>query len=309
MTGRKGNLPARAIWGTISAVSSDTDGINETETEVTTRDGVRLHILCYEADAPGKETSPARNLLLLHGWPNAGRVWRRLAENILLADPRFRLYAPDLRGYGASDKPGAGYHCVTFADDVEDIAAGLGLASAGYALVGHSMSGKVAQTAAARRPPGLEALVLVTPGMLAASPPVDISGRKAIYGNAAQVRDMMTGWAAYPIPEGDIDLLVEDALRAGRDAWNGWLSPMRDEDLSGVAESISVPALVIGGGRDPQRTEGELRRGVVQQIAGAEYARLPNSGHLPHLEEPEALAALIVNFLDDAVPPSGPEPS
>jgi pimeloyl-ACP methyl ester carboxylesterase len=54
---------------------------------------------------------------------------------------------------------------------------------------------------------------------------------------------------------------------------------------------------VIGGGKDPQRTEDELRRGVVARIKNAEYVRLPNSGHLPHVEEPAALAALIVNFL------------
>ncbi|MBC8103816.1 MAG: alpha/beta hydrolase [Cytophagales bacterium] len=269
--------------------------MKHSHSKIQTRGGVSLHMTVYEAEtdsAPGA----TREMLLLHGWPNAGRIWEPLAQALTLADPRLRCFAPDLRGYGDSDRPESGYHCETFADDVLDTAAALGLKR--YTLLGHSMSGKIAQIVASRQPPELCTLVLVTPGLLAASPPVDIAGRKAIYGDASQVRDLVVGWAAHPLPAASADLLVEDALRMDRAAWNGWLAPMRDEDFFRDAARITVPTLVVGGGKDPQRMEEELRRGVVAQIRGAEYARLPGSGHLPHLEEPDALAALIVNFLD-----------
>jgi pimeloyl-ACP methyl ester carboxylesterase len=108
---------------------------------------------------------------------------------------------------------------------------------------------------------------------------------------------MITSWVGHPLSAADADQLAEEALTVGRAAWNGWLYPMRDEDFSEQSYKIAVPTLVVGGGKDPQRTEDELRRGVVARIKNAEYVRLPNSGHLPHVEEPAALAVLIVNFL------------
>jgi pimeloyl-ACP methyl ester carboxylesterase len=159
------------------------------------------------------------------------------------------------------------------------------------------MSGKIAQLVASRQPDALGALVLVTPGLLAASPPLDISRRKAIYGEPRLIREMFLSWSGHPLSVTDADQLTEDALTVGRSAWNGWLSPMRDEDFFREIRRIAVPTLVVGGAKDPQRTEEELRRGVVAQIHGAEYVRLPGSGHLPHIEEPTAVAALLVNFL------------
>jgi len=73
---------------------------------------------------------------------------------------------------------------------------------------------------------------------------------------------------------------------------------MRSEDFSNHAARITVPTLVIGGGKDPQRTEAELQSEVVAKIAGAVYARLPMSGHLPHLEDPVTLAMMLSNFMD-----------
>ena len=273
----------------------------ETESTVKTRNGVTIHVMRYESQE--RDTSAASlDLLLLHGWPNSGQVWCALIDALLLGSPNLRLFAPDLRGYGESDKPETGYVCDTFADDVADIASRLALEN--YALVGHSMSGKIAQLAASRQPTGLAALVLVTPGLLAASPPIDITRRKAIYGDPRQIREMLQSWTGHPLSGADIEALVEQAGSVGRAAWNGWLSPMRDEDFFREIGKIAVPTLVIGGGKDPQRTEDELRRGVIAQIKGAEYVRLPNSGHLPHVEEPSALAALILNFFATAVPGS-----
>lgn len=274
----------------------------ETESTVKMRDGVTIHVTRYESQERAL-SAESLDLLLLHGWPNSGQVWMPLIDALLLGSANLRFFAPDLRGYGASDKPETGYVCETFADDVVDIASGLALEK--YALVGHSMSGKIAQLTASRQPLDLSALVLVTPGLLAASPPADITRRKAIYGDPRQIREMLQSWTGHPLSGADIDALVEQAVSVGRAAWNGWLSPMRDEDFFREIGKIAVPTLVVGGGKDPQRTEDELRRGVVAQIKEAEYVRLPNSGHLPHLEEPSALASLMLNFFSTAAVGSG----
>jgi pimeloyl-ACP methyl ester carboxylesterase len=265
---------------------------------VAAADGVRLNVNVYEPDA-GTVTAdePIRDILLLHGWPNAGRVWQCLAEEMLLAAP-FRLVAPDLRGFGASDKPESGFTCEQFARDAATVAAALNLG--GYTVVGHSMSGKVTQLLAAERPVGLVALVLVAPAPLVASPVPEEkrAGQRAVYGDVARVREMIVAMAGRPLKEERLNVLVEDGMRASRRAWDGWIDVMREEDLADRLPDIAVPTLVLHGGNDPLRTEEALCTDVADRISGAAFAVLPNVGHLPHVEEPSALALTLVNFLD-----------
>ena len=263
---------------------------------ITTSEGVKLHVTVWEADA-GTYKEPARDVLLLHGWPNAGSVWRPLAEALLLAE-NFRLVAPDFRGYGQSDKIENGYTCGQFARDAQAVAEQMGLQN--YVLVGHSMGGKIAQVIASAQPTGLVALVLVTPGLLGPAPPVpDMAARTAMFGDTNQVQSLVSGWASRPVPGKAAELIAEEAAQISRNAWDGWLLTMRGEDESGMP--LSLPTLIIGGGKDTQRTAADLQT-LASQIAGSQLVFLPGSGHLPHLEEPESLVALLVNFLDASLP-------
>lgn len=269
--------------------------MRETMTEAVTRDGVRLHVQTYEPVNTGERA--LRPVLLLHGWPNSGRVWRCLADALLLGGA-YRLIAPDFRGFGDSAHPDTGYTCARFADDIEDVVQGLDLTR--YAVAGHSMGGKIAQVLAARQPAELTGLALVAPVPLVAAPVPEekkAAQRKAC-GDADRTRELLSGMAAQPLDAESLTLMAQDGLRASRAAWNGWIDPMREEDFTPEAGKIVVPALIVGGGKDPLRSEELLRRDVVDRISHAEFASIPNVGHLAHLEAPEALAALLVNFLD-----------
>jgi len=48
-------------------------------------------------------TGEGRPVVLLHGFPDSGRLWRHQVP--ALADAGFKVIVPDLRGYGRSDKP------------------------------------------------------------------------------------------------------------------------------------------------------------------------------------------------------------
>ncbi len=104
--------------------------------------GVRLHI------AEAGEGAP---LILLHGWPEFWATWEPVMER--LAD-RFRLIAPDFRGFGESDNPSlkptdqAGAD--VFADDILGLMDALSLDQAG--LVGHDVGAYVMQSIARRHP-------------------------------------------------------------------------------------------------------------------------------------------------------------
>jgi pimeloyl-ACP methyl ester carboxylesterase len=276
--------------------------MREEITAVTTDDGVRLNVTVYTADAGTPDPAGLRDVLLLHGWPNAGRVWRWLAEAMLTAGG-YRLIAPDFRGFGASDPVASGYTCERFAADALSVAAALGLSE--WALVGHSMGGKIAQLAAASRPAGLRTLCLLSPAPLVVAAPVPEErkvAQRAVRGDAERVRGLVTNMAPRLLPDIILAPLVEDGLRAAPQAWDGWIDTMRDEDHSPRVTEINVPTLVLHGAKDPLRTEEGLRADVADRIHGAEFRTLPGVGHLAHVEDPDVLALLLVNWLDSLPP-------
>jgi pimeloyl-ACP methyl ester carboxylesterase len=78
-------------------------------------------------------------LLLLHGFPERWFSWR--AQIPALAAEGYRVVAPDLRGYGLSDKPASGYEITDLAQDVASLIAALGEESA--TVIGHDWGGAI----------------------------------------------------------------------------------------------------------------------------------------------------------------------
>ncbi|WP_433241731.1 alpha/beta fold hydrolase [Streptosporangium sp. CA-135522] len=97
-----------------------------------------------------------RLLVLLHGWPQTGHCWRHLMEPL---GERYTVVAPDLRGYGRSGKPGAGYDKRTTACDMSRLVKALGFATA--TVIGHDRGARVAHRWSLDRPEEVERLVLL----------------------------------------------------------------------------------------------------------------------------------------------------
>jgi pimeloyl-ACP methyl ester carboxylesterase len=96
-------------------------------------------------------------LLLVHGWPETMRIWwRNIAP---LAAAGFRVIAPDLRGFGASDVAADGFHDVP--SHARDLAALLDhLAIERVVLVGGDLGGAVLQDFALRFPARVSRIVI-----------------------------------------------------------------------------------------------------------------------------------------------------
>src|SRR2546422_6221905 len=87
--------------------------------------GVRLHYVTAGAGDP---------VVLLHGWPQTWHEWRHLIPALA---SRYTVVAPDLRGFGDSDKPASGYDKRTVAADIRHLVRHLGLRE--ITLVGHDL--------------------------------------------------------------------------------------------------------------------------------------------------------------------------
>jgi len=114
-----------------------------------TVNGVRLHCV-VEGEGP--------LVVLLHGFPETSRAWRKQIPELA---KRFKIVAPDLRGYGRSEKPKgiAAYRTAVLADDIAGLIAAFGAERAH--VVGHDWGGGVAWTLATVHPEVVDRLVVL----------------------------------------------------------------------------------------------------------------------------------------------------
>jgi pimeloyl-ACP methyl ester carboxylesterase len=101
-------------------------------------------------------------VLLLHGWPDSHRLWRHQVPGLTAAG--FRTIAPDLRGFGASDRPAdvAAYGLAQTIGDVLGVLDHLGLDR--VHVVGHDWGAAVAWALAALVPDRVDHLVALSVG-------------------------------------------------------------------------------------------------------------------------------------------------
>jgi len=210
-------------------------------------------------------------VLLLHGGASDGRDW--LATMAALADG-FTLYAPDLIGFGRSERREAGYFLSDFSDFVRDFAAALGLDS--YSLVGHSFGARVGLDTALANQGRVRKLVLI-----------DSSGLESVsrFGTAL----FTLFWA------------LRQLLRRPQPFPRFLAREGEDYNHVGAAAlaSLATPTLLVWKSRDPYMPVSIARR-AERLMPAARLALLPGYGHAPHKEDTEAFCRLLRNFLDEA---------
>lgn len=248
--------------------------------------GIQLHV------RDQGEGQPA--IVFLHYWGGSSRTW----DAVIAALPGHRCVAPDLRGWGDSDAPAAGYALADFAADTLALIAALDLRR--YVLVGHSMGGKIAQLLASRRPAGLAGLVLVAP-----SPPVPLAlppEARAAMAGAYLSRESVIGTidhmlTAKPLSAALREQIIADSLRGAPQARDAWPASTSHEDISAAVGDTDVPVIVIGGELDRVDPVAVLEAEVLGRIGHAAMYVLPGTGHLSPLESPAGLAAIIADFV------------
>ena len=262
--------------------------------------GITLHYLDWgPADAPP--------VVLLHGITGHARVWDHLARHLT---PARRVLAVDQRGHGDSDPaPDDDYRVGTMADDVAAFAGSLRLDR--FALVGHSMGGRIAIKYAGDHAARLERLVIVDIG-----PDINLAGLQ-------RVRDMMANaperieseeWAVEYIrranPLQDVDMLrerVRHGLRRQPDGELTWkyargLREMmragrRDTvDLWEPLPRITCPALVVRGA-ESDILAPDVAKKMAERLPDGRFVEIAGAGHTVPADRPEEFVAEIRRFL------------
>jgi 3-oxoadipate enol-lactonase len=254
-------------------------------------------------DVHGAPDAPA--LLLLHAFPLHSGMW---ARQIAALKGRWRIVAPDFRGFGKSEVGDGQYAIDLFADDVFAIldALEIGLEKQPAVACGLSMGGYVLLRAVERDPGRFRALVL-------ADTRADADGNEGKLKRFGAVRALREkGAAAYgqTFADGALgpetkskrpevvaqvkDMVAKTPVTAMVGAQ---LAMASRTDTSAVLPRIKVPTLVVVGA-DDALTPPDLSKQMAAQIPKARLEVLPRSGHLPALEAPEAFNSVLSSFLD-----------
>ncbi len=243
-----------------------------------------------------KRIHPA--LVFLHYFGGSSESWRQVITQL---ENDFYCLALDLRGFGQSEDSEKNHQVKDYVDDLAELIAVLKLEH--YALVGHSMGGKIALGFAARNPAGLESLILFAPSPPTPEPMSDEERIRLLttYGNRVAAEETLRKITAQPLPPEIFEQAVADNLRSSENAWKAWLKIGSVEDISRNTAQVGVPTLVAAGEKDESMTAALLNSEIVQHLKKVKLVTIPESKHLLPLEAPAVVANLIREQISEII--------
>lgn len=252
-----------------------------------------------EFDDCGKGTP----VVLIHGFPLNRQMWQPQLQP--LADAGYRVIAPDLRGFGASEATETGYSMEGFADDVVALLDALGIERA--VVGGMSMGGYVLMNMLERYPQRVSAACFIA----TRSNADDEAGRARRSAMAADAERL----GANPIIKMFAELLFapetsqhSPELIARATAWMrdthpkalaGALIGMRDrKDYTPLLLQFKLPALVIAGALD-RAAPLEAAQTIAAGVPECALKVIDQAGHMVNMEQPEQFNAALIQFLNN----------
>lgn len=253
-------------------------------------------------------------VLLLHGFPHTWQVWERVLGPL---SARHRVIAPDLRGFGASERAASGYDADTLADDARALLTSLGVASAAVVAIDAGVSPALSL---ALRHPGLvrrlavmEAVAGGLPGaedFLAGGPPwwfgfhaVPGLAESVLAGNEARYVDFFldSGTLGEGVPPAVRDAFVaaysgRDALRCAFSYYRALPESARQLRRATERARLTMPVMVVGAHPVGPALERQLTP-LADDLTGHS---LDACGHIVPLHRPAALLRLLSPFLASA---------
>ena len=253
-------------------------------------------------------------LLFVHGFPLDHTMWQAQIDEF---SKRYRVLAPDLRGFGQSTLGDGPVTMRRYADDLAELLDRLDVRDK-IVCCGLSMGGYIAWQFWHKYADRLAALVLCDTRAVADTPQAkasraELAARVKAEGPQAAADAMLPKLFSPETPspstvegrgEGDADnrrsAVAETRAAILRNSPAGIAAALdgmaQRPDASEMLAGINVPTLVVVGEHDILSTPTEMR-GIAEQIPGVQFALIPAAGHMSPLENPGAFNAALANFL------------
>ena len=240
-------------------------------------------------------------VLLIHGFPLNRQMWQPQLQP--LSEAGYRVIAPDLRGFGASEASVDGYSIDGFADDMIALMDALKIERA--VVGGMSMGGYILMNLLERYPQRVRAACFIA----TKSSADDEAGRERRTAMAAQAERL----GANPIIKIFAELLFapetmqeRPELIARVTSWMrdtnpralaGGLLGMRDrKDYTPLLPRFQLPSLVIAGALDRAASPNAVEL-LTTGLPNCESRIIEKAGHMVNMERPEEFNAALLKFL------------
>jgi pimeloyl-ACP methyl ester carboxylesterase len=293
------------------------DGVPGVEERFVETNGIRLQVAVREPD-PGPRAAGDRLALCLHGFPESWYSWRHQIP--LLARLGYRVWAPNLRGYGRSDRPKGhrAYAVETLMDDVGGLVDAAGARET--VLLAHDWGAIIAWLFAMRRVRPLDRLVIMNVPHPAAA--------RAAMGRRQLAKSWYMFFFQLPwLPE---RVLRPDRLArmmaetsVNRDRFGPEVQAIYARQAASIETRRAMVdyyrALIRGGGMARQRALGfpvietptlmiwgeqdvaltvETTEGTDRWVRDLTLRRLPDASHWVQQDDPETVNAMLEAWLE-----------
>jgi pimeloyl-ACP methyl ester carboxylesterase len=269
---------------------------------VTTDDGVGIEVEVVGAGPP---------FVMVHGFTGAKEDF---ADHAARFGEHSTVVTFDHRGHGSSDKPSdvAAYSLDRLVADTIEVVGHLGFER--IRLLGHSMGGMVARRLVRAHPELVDALVLMDTSV---GPPegidpalADMAGQLALTDGMTVLRELLDEVSPLGTPAdqrvraqrpGYVEFNSRKWADVAPAAYAGLLHDIVHQpvELDPMA-AIACPTLVVVGEQDGPFVGDSVR--MAQTVPGAQLVTLPNAGHSPQFEAPDAWFASVDGFLRSLAP-------
>ncbi len=257
-------------------------------------------VAVHESELHYVEAGQGTPLLLVHGFPLDHTMWQGQIDG--LAD-RYRVIAPDLRGFGKSGVTPGLVTMQRMADDLAELLDGMQLHEP-VVFCGLSMGGYVAWQFAVRHRERLAKLIVCDTRAVADNAET-AAGRNSLADRVrkegpAFVADTMlpklfapaTIAANAPCVEVTRQVILRTNPHGIAAASRGMA---QRPDVTGRLGELNVPTLVLCGEHDAISTVAEMRE-IAQKLPQASFVEIKDAGHMAPLEQPAATNAAIRDF-------------
>lgn len=235
-------------------------------------------------------------LVLLHGLGLDHSIWLPLARN---CSSDMRMIMPDLRGHGLSDSPDGIFTMGDMAADIKQLLDRLSVEK--IVLTGHSMGGYVALAFVRIYPDLVDGLILVTTNA-DEDPPEKRTSRILLAKEIGQKGSIAMADSLANRLTNDPTLALKMHAMISKTTPNGLigasLGMAERKDMHQTLRSLTCPVLVIAGERD-KITPLSTSQDLVNTCQSGELVIVPNTGHLPMMEEPDLMSKAFFTFLKE----------
>ena len=250
-------------------------------------------ILIKEKNTNFKVSGDGQPVLILHGWGATSSSWDRVQE--ILSKNNYKVFCPDMPGFGETDSPKEAWGVSDYVDWVLEFTKSQNLDN--FILLGHSFGGRVSIKFSNYYPKKIKALILCDSAGLKVSPSFKrrivltlVGFFKLIFGVTffKKIKKEMKELLLFAISNTD----YAKASKVMRETMKRVLG----EDLFIYLKGIKAKTLIVWGKKD-ELVPVEHAYVFKKEIKGSQLEIIPNIGHSPHLEVPEKLSNIILDFL------------